>query len=303
MARGLGKGLSALMSDNAPAMESAATDAPVQTLRIEALQAGKYQPRHDFNEENLHELADSIEKNGILQPLVVRSLGNGKYEIIAGERRFRAAKLAKLKEVPVVLKEYSDQQALEAAIIENVQRQDLNPMEEAEGYQRLLDEFKYTQEKLARAIGKSRSHIANLLRLLGLPEAVKKLVRDGALSMGHARALIGVTSPESLAKRVVEEGLNVRQTEGLAKGIEPNAVAASVEKPAAKTGGGSARSSNHRADARSNDDVMQLEEMLSSNLGLKVSIKTHGAQKGEVQISYESLAQLDEILRRLGGSI
>lgn len=303
MARGLGKGLSALMSDNAPAMEPAATDAPVQTLRIEALQAGRYQPRHDFNEENLHELADSIEKNGILQPLVVRSLGNGKYEIIAGERRFRAAKLAKLKEVPVVLKEYSDQQALEAAIIENVQRQDLNPMEEAEGYQRLLDEFKYTQEKLARAIGKSRSHIANLLRLLGLPEAVKKLVREGALSMGHARALIGVSSPESLAKRVVEEGLNVRQTEGLAKGIEPNAPAASAEKPAVKTSGSTARSGNHHADARSNDDVMQLEEMLSSNLGLKVSIKTHGAQKGEVQISYESLAQLDEILRRLGGSI
>lgn len=290
-AKGLGKGLSALMSD---VVEPAVKEAADTTLNIDQLVAGKYQPRRQFADDTLHELADSIEKNGIVQPILVRELANGKYEIIAGERRFRAAKLAKLKEVPVVIRRMEDAQALEVALIENIQRQDLNPLEEAQAYERLMKEFNHTQEKLAQSVGKSRSHIANLLRLLGLPEKVKKRIDSGELSMGHARALVNAKDPAALAEQIIAEGLSVRQAEALAKGITLAQVKEEApEKPR----------SSKPSSARINEDVAQIEQMLSDNLGLKVSIAQRGKHAGDVTVRYNNLAELDEILRRLGGGV
>lgn len=297
--KGLGKGLAALMADDVvqPHIQpQAAAEAPTNTLPISALQAGKYQPRKHFEDDVMHELADSIEKNGIMQPLMVRPIAGGKYEIIAGERRFRAAKLAKLSEVPVIIRDVTDAQALELALVENIQRADLNPIEEATGYRQLMDEFKYTQENLAAVVGKSRSHVANLLRLLDLPDSIKKLVDSGKLSMGHARALVGAKDAEALAKRIVSEGLNVRQTETLASGGSLDAAATT-----AKAGKGAPKQSGK--EAMKTDEVREIENMLAENLGLKVSISTRGSQAGEVSISYDSLGQLDEILRRLGGTM
>jgi ParB family chromosome partitioning protein len=217
-------------------------------------------------------------------------VGGGRYEIIAGERRFRASLLAKLAEVPVIIREVDDAQALELALIENIQRADLNPLEEAAGYQRLMDEFRYTQEKLASVVGKSRSHIANLVRLLDLPEGVKKLVDGGKLSMGHARALVMARHPEMLAAKIVEEGLNVRQAEAL---VGQQGGSSGKTKPAKDTPQG-------RLPLKS-DEVREIEGMLAENLGLKVVLNTRSAKSGDVVISYQTLAELDEVLRRLGG--
>jgi ParB family chromosome partitioning protein len=309
--KGLGRGLSSLMGEAAlvdvkPAAQNAALDAAAKIensegdilrLPVNQLQSGKYQPRRNFEEASLKELCESIEKHGIMQPIVVRALGAGSYEIIAGERRWRAAQMAKLTEVPVILREATDEQALELALIENIQRSDLNPLEEAAGYQRLMDEFHYTQEKLSPIVGKSRSHIANLLRLQKLPESVKKLIDSGELTMGHARALLMAKEPEELAKEIIKRGLSVRQAEEWAKGNIPGDEA---EKKAPKNKSGDApraRSGNK------SEDVLQLENMLAESLGLRVSIDTRSGQAGEVIISYDSLSQLDEILRRLGGGM
>lgn len=305
--KGLGKGLAALMNDDMPAAAAAPAAAPAKatnTLPVGKLQPGKFQPRRQFDQEVLHELADSIEKNGIMQPIVVRAVAADQYEIIAGERRWRAAQLAKLKDVPVIIREVNDAVALELALIENIQRADLNPLEEAAGYQRLMEEFKYTQEKLAGVVGKSRSHVANLLRLLDLPESIKKLVDAGKLSMGHARALLTAGNPEKLAKQVVEQGLNVRQTEDLAKGIDPTAKPAPVDmgKAIEKVGKALGKKSAAATTGGKSPEVLEIEQMLAENLGLKVSLNTRGTQAGEVVISYDSLSQLDEILRRLGGN-
>ncbi|MFO0109135.1 MAG: ParB/RepB/Spo0J family partition protein [Alphaproteobacteria bacterium] len=295
--KGLGKGLSALMSEAGIMPMKAPLEIGeikgLKSVSLDLLVAGKFQPRRSFDDTSLSELADSIEKNGIMQPILVRPIAGDKYEIIAGERRFRAAKLAKLKEVPVLVRaDVKDDQALELALVENIQRQDLNPLEEAAGYQRLIDEFAYTQEKLAAIIGKSRSHIANMLRLLGLPAAVRVQIESGALSMGHARAILGAKEPEILAAQVVEKGLSVRETEALVRGDVPPAAPKAVKHEAAE----------HPRPQKS-EDLLQLEQMLSDNLGLKVSIHLRGAKAGEVAIQYNSLAELDEILRRLGGSI
>lgn len=295
--KGLGKGLSALMGDTAPKLENvsakpAAKEAQ-QTLPTSALKAGKYQPRRHFDDAAITELSDSIKKHGLMQPIVVRELKTGSYEIIAGERRYRAARAAGLSQVPVIIKQASDAQALELALIENIQRTDLNPLEEAAGYQRLMDEFGYTQEKLAPVVGKSRSHIANLLRLLKLPESIKNRIDTGELTMGHARAILNAKDPEELARQITEVGLSVRQAENIAK-----------NKPQQKT---QQRSSGGyemvRPGAPKNEDVLQLESMLSNNLGLRVGITARSGQSGDVIISYDTLTQLDEILRRLGGSI
>lgn len=303
--KGLGKGLSALMSDlpAIPTHSDAASAGGMLSLPLELLQPGKYQPRRQFDDEVLHELADSIEKNGIMQPIVVRAIEDGRYEIIAGERRFRAARLAALTEVPVIVRAVNDAQALELALIENIQRADLNPLEEAAGYQRLMQEFSYTQEKLAAVVGKSRSHVANLLRLLELPESIKRLVDAGKLSMGHARALLTAPNAERLALQVVHEGLNVRQTEQLASGN----ISADMPTKAPRGAGGirvaPPSSSPVAANAEKSDEVREIETMLAENLGLKVSINTRSGKEGEVVIAYETLAQLDEILRRLGGTM
>jgi ParB family chromosome partitioning protein len=233
-----------------------------------------------MNDEPLRELAQSIADKGILQPLLVRrDAGNAdSYEIIAGERRWRAAQLAKVHEVPVIVREMEDREALEIALIENLQREDLSPLDEADGYQRLKDEFSYTQEELAASLGKSRSHVANTLRLLNLPAAVKTMVDDGVLSAGHARALLTAEDPAALAAVVARRGLNVRQTEKLAQ--------AKAHPPVQRTGGGR------------DPDTLALERDLSNLLGLKVGIRFHGGA-GSLTIQYKSLEQLDEILHRL----
>lgn len=315
--KGLGKGLSALMGDTAPVSPTRASitraenegmvadpqDAlPVTNneLPIGDLRPGKYQPRRAFKPDQLQELADSILRNGIMQPIVVRSVAEGQYEIVAGERRWRAAKLADLQTVPVIIRDdLTDRVALELAIVENVQRSDLTPIEESAGYQRLMDEFAYTQEELAEVVGKSRSHVANLLRLQNLPEEIKEMLDKGDLTMGHARALVGVADAVKLAHDIVTRGLNVRQTEALTR-RDP-------EKPIGrpKGKGGSAPlnyapQSGYQHGAK-DPDIIALEDTLSENLGLKVSIDDRG-QSGLISIQYTTLTQLDEVLRRLGGS-
>lgn len=297
--KGLGKGLSALMSDNS-ALSVVETNKSPQTLPLEALQAGKYQPRTAFSDTALEELASSIKKNGILQPLLVRKITKNRYEIIAGERRFRAAKLAKLSEVPVIIRESDDASTLELALIENIQREELNAVEEAAAYARLMEEFSYTQEALAKTLGKSRSHVANILRLNGLPKSVKQHVVSGGLSMGHVRCLVGLPNAEALAEQIVRENLNVRQAEALAQGKEaPKQAAPEFSKKKQSDKKMVSFSSKGNKDA----DILQLESMLSDNLGLKVAMYARSAQSGEVVISYESLVELDEVLRRLGGSL
>jgi ParB family chromosome partitioning protein len=235
-----------------------------------------------------------------MQPILVRPIDNdGNYEIVAGERRWRAAKLADLQTVPVIVRELSDKLALELAIVENVQRADLSPVEEAAGYQRLIDEFDYTQEELAETVGKSRSHVANLLRLLNLPIEIKEMLDNGDLSMGHARALLSSQDAIQLAEEVVRKGLNVRQTEALTR-RDPNKP---LGRPRNSNGMSAPRTAAPGMSQGSKDpDIIALEDTLSENLGLKVSIDDHGSN-GLISIQYTTLEQLDDILRRLGGSI
>jgi len=283
--RGLGRGLSALMADTQP--EPAASGQALRSERnlpVERLLPNPDQPRRHFAEDDLQSLAASIREKGVIQPLIVRPNPRKpeSYEIVAGERRWRAAQLAKVHEVPVIIRALDDTEVLEIAIIENIQRADLNPVEEAAGYRQLMDKFGHTQEKLSQALGKSRSHIANLLRLLQLPKDVQGLLEDGSLSAGHARALITSADPSALAKLVVEKRLSVRETERLAK--TPLKKAKTVER----------RPSEKDADTRA------LEGDLSANLGMKVSVDHKpGQEGGAVSISYNSLDELDELCRIL----
>jgi ParB family chromosome partitioning protein len=247
---------------------------------LASLKPSRFNPRRAFSEAHLEELAASIRERGLVQPLVVRpAKGGGEiYEIVAGERRWRAAQLAQLHEVPVVVRALSDQESIEIAIIENVQREDLNSIEEAEGYKLLMDGHDYTQEDLARVIGKSRSHLANTLRLLKLPEGVQQYVRTGSLSAGHARALIGRPDAAALAARIVKEGLTVRQVEALTQDRAP----AKAKRPKAK-----------------NADTRAAEAELADALGLDVQIKAGRGEKGELRIRYGSLDQLEDVRHRL----
>lgn len=284
--RGLGRGLSALLGEPVSAVTApVAAENGVRQLPIEKLRPGRYQPRRHFAQEAIDDLTRSVQEKGILQPLLVRPLGDDAYEIIAGERRWRAAQAAMLHEVPVMIRSMDDREALEMALIENLQRQDLSPLEEAEGFRRLMDEFSHTQEELARVLGKSRSHVANMMRLLALPEPVRALLEQGALTAGHARALLTATDPISLAETVVRDGLNVRQTEKLAQ----------------MAGAGDAKAKTKSAAKPEKDtDVIALERSLSSLLGLHVTIQGHG-QGGSLAIQYNSLEQLDGIIARLSG--
>ena len=285
----LGRGLSALFGE-AAAEETDSSAERAERVRltrlvpIELIQPGRYQPRRKFDPEAIRSLVESVKEKGILQPILVRKLDGdaNHYEIIAGERRWRAAQLAGLHEVPVLVRQLTDRDALEVALIENVQRQDLTPLEEAEGYQRLVDEFGHTQEDLAKAVGRSRPHVANMLRLLGLPEEVKSLVQDGSLSMGHARALLTADHPGDLARVIVDKGLSVRQTEALAKAPAKSNGAAAKLKPA------------------KSPDTMVLERELSAVLGLKVTLSSDG-RAGTLAIHYQSLDQLDIVLARILG--
>lgn len=287
LGRGLGRGLSALMADvhlagpdQAPLQRRAELQVP-----IEKLEPNPQQPRLDFKQDELESLADSIRQKGVIQPLIVRrKAGRDVYEIVAGERRWRAAQLAQLHEIPVVVRDLDDSEVLEVAIIENIQRSDLNAIEEALGFRQLMTRFGHTQEKLAEALSRSRSHVANLLRLLTLPTDVQDMVRDGKLSAGHARALIGSPKAAELAARIAQRGLSVRETEKLVK-------AEGALKPAGKP---TAKGPEKDADTRS------LEADLSANLKLRVTIDHAGSgEAGQLTIKYESLEDLDMLCRLL----
>ena len=279
--RGLGRGLSALIGDEVAAVKGEpALKKDTRTLPVAFLQPGKYQPRKTFDEQPLSDLAASIKEKGVLSPILVRPIGADRYEIVAGERRWRAAQLAHLHDVPVVIRELPDDQALEIAIIENVQRADLNALEEAAAYEELIAKFGRTQEDVAREVGKSRSHVANTIRLLRLPEAVKVWLREGKLTAGHARTLLSVADPEAAARALIEGALTVRQAEQRSP---------QHKKPVGK--------------AVKDPNVADLEASISNHLGLKVQVIHHGDKGGEMRISYKSLEQLDELTRRLSRSV
>lgn len=292
--RGLGRGLSALMSDVSDATESETTEprAADRTVPIEKIEPNPDQPRRSFDENALNDLSSSIAAKGIIQPLIVRKSPRqeGNYEIVAGERRWRAAQRAKLHDIPVVIRELDDVEVLEIAIIENIQRADLNPIEEAAGYSQLMERFGHTQERLAEALGKSRSHIANLVRLLTLPADVQIYLREGKLSAGHARALITAEAPSELAKIVLKKGLSVRDTEKLAKKGNENIFS-----------DGEAHQKEKKAPQK-DADTKALEGDLAANLGMKVSLSHKpGRENGSITISYDSLDQLDDLCRKLTG--
>lgn len=285
----LGRGLSELLSDLQPQTVASATEPSAvggtRTIPIELLSTSPFQPRRDFNTQALEDLANSVRAKGVLQPLLVRPVQDGtRYEIVAGERRWRAAQIAGLHEVPVIVRDFADNEAAEIALIENVQRSDLNPVEEAAGYRDLIERFNHTQEALSEIVGKSRSHIANSMRLLKLPSPVLSLLAAGAISAGHARALIGTPEPARLAAEIIKRGLNVRQTEKMAQG--------------AMSGGQKSRSATAR---RAKDaDTQSLEAELSANIGMKVKITHHGGSEcGTLSISYTTLDDLDLLCRVL----
>ncbi len=306
--RGLGRGLDALFQDARkeeeafqPKMKRAdemvaavqqiqaqQANAPAgaqRKLAVDKMTPGKFQPRRHFDDAALDQLADSIGVHGVLQPILVRPLSGTMFEIIAGERRWRAAQKAQLHEVPVVIQELTDKQALEIALIENLQREDLSAVEEAEGYQRLMDEFGHTQDALATQLGKSRSHVANTMRLLKLPQSVRSMIQNGSLSAGHARALIGAKNPEELADLIQRRGLNVRQIEALVQ----------------KSTDGKLKPNNKKAQRfiQKDVDVLALERLTSDKLGLNVTIDSVGPA-GRLTIEYKTLDQLDDLLARLG---
>jgi ParB family transcriptional regulator, chromosome partitioning protein len=307
--KALGKGLSALMADDYTQEFGELTrhGATIIQLPLGDVVSGKYQPRHYFDEQSLHDLSESIKQNGIMQPILVRPLQEKRqgatYEIIAGERRWRAARLAGLLEVPVIIKDIDDNKALELALIENIQRQDLSVLEESEGYQQLMDSFGYTQEQLSNMIGKSRSHIANCLRLLTLPESVKVHMTNGEISAGHARALLQSKNPEEMVQEVVRRGLNVRQTENMARsGMVTSLLDISVKNKSSASAKKKLPSNNIVNNVAKDPDIIVMEENISENLGLKIEINDND-NNGNVIIHYNSLNELDKILNMLSGEI
>ncbi|WP_020564862.1 ParB/RepB/Spo0J family partition protein [Methylosarcina fibrata] len=275
--RGLNRGLDALLGE-APSSVKEETQHQLQTLPIEFMQRGRYQPRKDIDPEKLQELADSIKAQGVIQPVVVRKIDPEKYEIVAGERRWRAAQLAGLQQIPVVVKEIDDRTAMAIALIENIQREDLNPLEEAEALRRLLDEFQMTHQQIADAVGKSRVTVTNLLRLMELHPEVKKLVINRQLEMGHARALLALEGSKqvAVANKIVKEGLTVRAAERLVK--------ESLEAP---------KTSSPKVMDK---DTLRLQEQLTARLGAKVSIDHKANGTGKLVITYASLEELDGII-------
>ncbi len=283
--KGLGRGLSALMSDvNLGPASEAAPRRPDARLPVARLRPNPLQPRKDFEPEALQALADSIGQKGVIQPLIVRPAGED-YEIVAGERRWRAAQLAQVHDVPVVIRDLNDTEVLEIAIIENIQREDLNAIEEAMGLRQLMDRFGHTQEKIAEALSKSRSHIANLLRLLVLPDPVQAMVRDGRLTAGHARALIGTADPEGLARQIVARGLSVREVEKLVRD--------GAGKPPKKG------SDTAKKAAEKDSDTRALEADLSAHLGMGVQIDMAGGESGMLTVRFATLDDLDRLCQAL----
>ncbi len=290
--RGLGRGLNALFEDEEADFSQGNVELPAEgrrrdSLGLDQLIPGPGQPRRIFHDAALSELADSIKQHGVLQPLLVRQATDNKekYEIIAGERRWRAAQKAQLHEVPVIVLDITDAQAFEIALIENLQREDLDPIDEANGYQRLIDDHAYTQEKLAEGLGKSRSHIANMTRLLHLPDAVQAFLSEGKISIGHARALITANNADELVKEVISQNLSVRETEKLVADMQGRPQ--KTTKRAAKS------------EPKKDVDTLALEKDLSDKIGMRVSIDSHDGKSGKLSVSFKSLDQLDSLLQKL----
>ena len=277
--KGLGRGLDALLSGADFGATETANELP-QSLPIDQLRPGKYQPRAGMNPEALNELAQSIQAQGILQPILVRPIGNNQYEIIAGERRWRAARIAGLQSVPVAIRDIPDDAALAAALIENIQRENLNPLEEATGIQRLIEEFKMTHEVAAKAVGRSRTAVTNLLRLLNLAQPVQELLLSNQIDMGHARAMLGVSNVKQaeIAHQVVKARLSVRQTEALVT---------------------RSQQADTKAPPSVDRDVLRLQEELADKLGTKVQIRASKAGQGSIKLSFQNLGELDRLLNKL----
>jgi len=295
--RGLGRGLDALLGSAKPGAEGAeeiavgdsGSGAPVSSLAVDLINRGRYQPRRDFDPESLQELADSISAQGVLQPIVVRPVDEERYEIIAGERRWRAAQLAGQAQIPVVIRDVDEQAAMAIGLIENIQRDDLNPLEEASALYRLLNEFELTHQEVAQAVGKSRTSVTNLLRLLDLTSDVKEYVETGQLEMGHARALLGLKEggeQAAAARQVVSRGLSVRETEKLVRQLQLEAE--TNEKP-----------QQPREQKESDPDVRRLQDDLAERLGARVKIQQGAKGKGKLVIAYNSLDELDGILEHI----
>ena len=295
--RGLGRGLDALLGGSAKETKPIETETvqgdtgespekSLSTLPVDLIQRGKYQPRRNFDQDKLQELADSIAAQGVIQPIVVRPIEDGRYEIIAGERRWRASQLASLQEIPVVIHEVDDQAAMAMALIENIQRDDLNPLEEANALDRLLHEFGLTHQQIAQAVGKSRTTVTNFLRLLELNDVVKKMLELRQIDMGHAKALLGLKDKDQTkaAKQVVDHGLSVRETEKLVRRMQ--GLGETGESQAAKK----------TSTTKMNPDVLRLQDNLADKLGAKVQIKQSASGKGQLIIGYNSLDELDGIL-------
>jgi ParB family chromosome partitioning protein len=280
--KGLGRGLDALLGGNTRTREREREEDALAQVATVALKPGKYQPRTRMDETSLAELADSIRSRGVIQPIIVRPLADSQYEILAGERRWRAARMAGLERVPVVIREVPDEAALGIGLIENIQREDLNPIEEANGLARLIGEFKLTHEEVAKAIGRSRTGVTNLLRLLELADAVQEMVQDGRIDMGHARALLALSKARQVevAHQIAEKGLSVRETERLVQ-------EATAAPAAART-----------APAKLDPDTLRLQEELCESLGTTVLLKPRSGGRGSVVIDYSSLEELDGLLKR-----
>ena len=288
--KGLGKGLGSLFSDtdieeiSSPKAEKK-TEGDIQNIKMSLIEPNKKQPRSKFDAEKINALASSIEEHGVISPIIITPLDNGMYKIVAGERRWRAAKKAKFKEIPAIVRKYNDEQVAEIALIENLQRENLNPIEEAVGYNLLMEEFNLTQEVISQRVGKSRSAVANSLRLLSLDAAIQKLITDGSLTSGHARAVLSVDDSEmrmALAKKIIDGGLNVRQAEALAKELMK-------KKPPKKA----------KEKSAADIEAERIANSLSSAIGTKVSI-SHGAKKGKIEIEYYGNDDLERILGILG---
>lgn len=275
--KGLGRGLDALLAGDMDVSEGDA----LLTLRVSQLQPGKYQPRSHMDKAALHALADSIKAQGIMQPILVREITSGQYEIIAGERRWRASQIAGLTEVPVLVRDITDESALAMALIENIQREDLNPLEEAQGIHRLIDEFEMTHEKAADAVGRSRTAVSNLLRLLTLTDSVQEMLLKSKFDMGHARALIGLDAADQIlmANKIVQENLSVREVESFVNKLQT--------------------STGNKQKQHTSQDVVRLQDSLSDKLGAKVSIAAKASGAGVLKISYSNLDQLDDIIAKI----
>jgi ParB family transcriptional regulator, chromosome partitioning protein len=285
--KALGRGLSSLLREEIVPIEIMQS---ADSVNIDLLFANKDQPRKKFDDDKIKELADSISTHGLLQPIIVKKESSGKYKIVAGERRYRASKIVGLKEVPVIIKDFDEKEILEIALIENIQRAELTAIEEAQGYQKLVGDYGYTQGELAATVGKSRSHIANLLRLNQLPESIKEMINDGRLSMGHARCLIGLDDAEEIAQRIIKNDLSVRKTEELVSGAK----SLDGSKSHKKISGAKGKSQVYDSQ---DEDLIMLGESLSEKFGVKVLVENSN-NGGRISIYYSNLEELDSILTK-----